>query len=131
MRRWWILIAAVMMLSGCQMQKGGVETVGRPVVCKITVTDEQGVKIYTNEKKMQEILHKFRRLGQKFTPETDPESQPGEIVFVELFRSNGTLERYSIKGDRFLRKGNQPWQQTESRPLQKLMGLLETLPPDG
>ena len=131
MRRWWILVAAAMMLSGCQMQKGAVETVGRPVVCQIAVTDNQGVKSYTNEKKMQEILHKFRGLGQKFAPETDPESQPGEVVFVEIFRSDGSAQRYSIKGDRFIRKGNQPWQQTEIRPLQKLMGLLETLPPDG
>ncbi len=130
MRRWQIVILLAVVLSGCQMQKGSGVSVGRPVIQKIVVTNEQGVKIFTNEGKMQQILHKIRRLGQKFTPEVDPEIQPGEPIFIEMYRSDGTEERYTVKGDCFIRKGNQPWQQTESRLLMRLIGALEALPPD-
>lgn len=130
MRRWLLFILLAVMLSGCQMQKGSGVSVGRPVIQKIVVTGEMGIKVFTNEGKMQEILHKIRRLGQKFTPEVDPEIQPGEPIFIVLYRSDGTEEQYTVKGDRFIRKGHQPWQQTESRLLLKLIGALETIPSD-
>ena len=130
MRKWVIFALAAIMLSGCQMQHGKDESLGRPVIQKIVVTEEQRIKTFTSEEKMQTILHKIRRLGQKFTPDVDPEGQPGELVCIELYRSDGTGERYMLKGDRFIRKGDQPWQQTESRLLLRLIGVLEELPPD-
>ena len=131
MRRWLILILLGAMLTGCQMQKGSGESVGRPVIQQIVVTTQQGIKNFTNEEKMQEILHKIRRLGQKFTPEVDPESLPGTVVSVELLRSDGTRVVYAIKNDRFVRQGSQPWQQGESRRILALRLLLEELPADG
>ncbi len=131
MRRWsWLLLLAVL-LSGCHMQKGKSENLGRPVVQQIVVTGQQGIKIFTSEEKMQEILLKIRRLGQKFTPQEDPDSLPGDRLLVEIIRSDDTRERYTIQGDRFIQRGDQPWQQTESRPLQALIDKLDALVPDG
>ena len=80
---------------------------------------------------MQEILLKIRRLGQKFTPQEDPDTLPEEELLLRIVRSDGTWEQYALKGDRFIRKGDQPWQQTESRPLQALIDKLDALVPDG
>ena len=130
MRRWLIFVLLAAMLCGCHMHDGTSENVGRPVIQQIVVTTQQGIKTFTNEEKMQGILHKIRCLGQKFTPEVDPDNLPGEQITIELFRSDGTRERYATKGDCFIQQGNQPWKQTEKRPLRALIQMLEELVSD-
>jgi hypothetical protein len=131
MRRWLILILIAVALSGCQMQQGSGESVGRPVIQRIEFTGDSGCKIFTNEEKMRKILNKIRLLGQKFSPEVDPEDIPGEELSLCILRCDGTCQEYRFKDDQYVRQGKRAWQQTESRQLVALRLLLEELPADG
>ena len=122
---------AVLLLFGCSRKPE------KPVavVSKIAVTYEQEnllvQKTFTGSDKMHQILNRLRLLGQRFTPEWNPEELPGRGSAITLTRSDGTQQIWRTKGGRFILQAPGPWQQVESERVGLLESLIRTLPGDG
>lgn len=105
------------------------------MVSKISVgaipEDHQPHRVYTNQSKMRQILNSLRTLGQKTTPELDPEELPLQGHTITLFYTNGTQKIYHTKGGRYIRNLPTPWQQADSEKVSQLDALLRSLPADG
>ena len=129
MKRWGciILIGVLMcLMGGCRRKKAEI-----PVVCQISVAQEQNEQVYQEPEKMQLILNRLRSLGQCYRPEEDPEVLDSPTVTITLLRSDGVRQQYLLKADRYIRFGQGPWQQTDPGPLSELRLLLAAMSEDG
>lgn len=130
-RIWPVLLAAALLCAGCFGRK---QEASWPVVCQITVTCEhQGDltrQIYTSEEKMRQILNRLRDLGQKFTPDADPDVLLAPTYSITLTHTDGSQQIYQTKADRYVRISHQPWQQADPKRISKLLLLLQNLPGD-
>lgn len=123
-----------MLCGGCGRRRNPAEE-SWPVVSMITVAaipeDHQPHRVYTDQGKMRQILNSLRTLGQKTTPEDDPEELPLQGHTITLFYTDGTQKNYHTKGGRYIRLLPGPWQQADSKQVSQLDALLRTLPADG
>lgn len=134
----WKRIVAICMImtlcSGCGRRRNPAEE-SWPVVSMITVAaipeDYQPHRVYTDQSKMRQILNSLRTLGQKTTPENDPEELPLQGHTITLFYTDGTQKIYRTKGSRYIRILPGPWQQADSKQVSQLDALLRSLPADG
>ena len=130
-RIWPLMLAAALLCAGCFGQK---QSAGWPVVCQVTVTCErQGNltrQVYTSEEKMRQILNQLRNLGQKFTPDTDPESLQAPSYSITVTNTDGSQRIYQTKADRYIRICQDPWQQADAKRISELHLLLDNLPGD-
>ena len=129
------IAALLLSFSGCLHQSGRQPAIDNwKVVSQITVTCEnQGQvtrRVYTDQGKMRQILNALRELGQKFTPETDPEALPLRTYCLTLTHTDGTQRIYCTKGDRYIRRCREPWQQADPEKVSELNFLLQSLPGD-
>ena len=119
-----------MLLSGC----GGPGRKHFAVLCKICVVREyQGMqteRIYTDSGKMRQILNGLRSLGEESTPEIDPELIRQRCYKITLIHTDGSKTLYQTKGDRYIRRGDAPWQQANPEMVSRLNLLLQSLPGD-
>ena len=126
-----VLLAVVLlcMCGGCLNKKTGVR-----VVEQISVQWEENGRSISREhdepEKMQLILNKLRTLGQRFSSDTDPDTLDVTAVTVTLFYSDGSRKQYQIKPDRYVRIGQNPWQQANPKQITSLRLLLLSLPDD-
>lgn len=125
-----VLIAGIMgMCGGCLRKKSALR-----IVEQIRVQwDEDGTNIcqvYEDPEKMQLILNKVRTLGQRFSADTDPETLKVATVTMTLLYSDKTQRQYQIKPDRYVRVGQDPWQQASPKQVTALRLLLQSLPGD-
>ena len=126
-----VLLAVVLlcMCGGCLNQKTGVR-----VVEQISVQWEENGRSISREhdepEKMQLILNKLRTLGQRFSSDTDPDTLDVTAVTVTLFYSDSSRKQYQIKPDRYVRIGQNPWQQANPKQITSLRLLLLSLPDD-
>ena len=115
--------------SGCWRKKSALR-----IVEQIQVQwDEDGVgicRIYEDPEKMGLILNKVRTLGQRFSADTDPQMLDVATVTMTLFYSDGTQRQYQIKPDRYIRVGQDPWQQADPKQVTALQLVLKSLPGD-
>lgn len=104
------------------------------VLTRITVIREyQGVqtqRIYTTSEKMSRILNILRSIGTSSSPDLDPEPLKLRCYTIILTRSDGSTLTYKTKGDRYIRKNDEAWQQTDPKIVSELNLLLQTLPSD-
>lgn len=125
------LLLAFSMLSGCHQKR---EPEDWRVVTQITVTCEDQCTLtrrtYFREEKMRPILNALRQLGQRFTPETDPETIIARTWCIALIHSDGSQRFYRIKGDRYIQENRDSWQQGEPEKLKDLGLLIQQLPSD-
>ena len=129
MRRiWLIVLAAVCLVAvGCHQTKSR----GHGVVCRITVQCQGGTTVYTAQEKMTRILNGLRQLGQKTLAPIDPDTLSGAAYQITLECTDGKATVYHTKGERFLRKNQEPWKQTDPKALSDLILLFQNLTPDG
>ena len=125
----------VLLGAGCQrMENGGAAGNSVRVVDRIEVRWEGEEKpfnrIYTNPEKMQAILNGIRRIGQKSSAKTDPETLKNEQYTITLIYSDESTYCYQTKSDRYICCGQEPWQQTNPDRIAELHQLLRALPAD-
>ena len=124
-----VVFLVVFALTGCQKQP--VVT----LVTQISVDWEPGSvaedRVYRDYDKMQRVLNRMRQLGQRYRPEVDPERLTASSVTVTIDFSDGTRHCYLLKGDRYIRRDSQSWQQADAEKIQRLQFLLKALPGDG
>lgn len=125
-----LLIMGILgMCSGCLRQKSTLR-----IVEQIRVHwDEEGTGIchvYEDPEKMRLILNRVRTLGQRFSVDQDPETLNVSTLTMTLFYSNKTHRQYQIKPDRYIRIGQDPWQQANPKQVTALRLLLQSLPGD-
>lgn len=125
------ILLVVFGMFGCARQEEKPVT----VVSQIAVTYEQEnllvQKTFTGPEKMHQILNHLRQLGQKFTPEFNPEELPGRGSAITLTRSDGTQQIWRTKGGRFVLRDAGLWQQADPERISLLESLIRTLPGDG
>ena len=130
-RIWAFALSMILVLSGCS---SGKQKPSHPVVSQIAVTTETDgtatYKVYTTQAKMRQILDRLRVLGQKFTPFADPDTLTAPIYHIRIDMTDGGYRSYLVKPTCYIRTGQDPWQQADSEQIQKLLHLLQTLPPD-
>lgn len=117
------------MFISCRRKKPGVRVVDRIAV---QWEEDRGTvrQVYDDPEKMQLILNKVRTLGQRFSSDTDPETLNVQTVTITLLYSDGTQRQYQIKPDRYVRIGQDPWQQADPKRVTSLRLLLQSLPGD-
>ena len=131
MRKILLIFLVILGLYGCARQEE------RPlaVVCQIGVVYEQEnlliQKTFTGSDKMHQILNRLRLLGQKVTPDCDPEGLPGRGSSITLTRNDGSQQIWRTKAGRFILRVPGPWQQAEAEQIELLESLIRTLPGDG
>lgn len=82
-------------------------------------------QVYHDAEQMSLILNRLRSLGQRYSPDVDPEVLSGPTVSIRLIYSDGTRLEHQIKPDRYIRTGQSKWQQTDPKQIQSLMLLLK------
>lgn len=124
------VLAAV--LAGCRLPRPAGD--GFPVVICIHVRCYQdgldSGKVFTTQPKMRSILNALRCIGQQFNPERDPETLSGDSFHLTVVYSGGKEQHYHIKADRYIRRAQEPWQQTDPKKLSRLTNLLAQLVTD-
>lgn len=129
MRYGWIVWAMMFLLcSGCTSK--GPPPEKWAVVSQITVTQDGTQKHYEDPEKLRSILSALRQPGQQTYPEIDPERSSLPSTNITLTRTDGTVKIYRIKGDRYIRQDDAPWQQADPERIGELTRLLQTLPGD-
>lgn len=88
------------------------------------------VRVHQNPEKLHLILNKLRTLGQRFSTDVDPETLEASAVTVTVAFSDGSQRFYQVKPDRFIRVGQNPWQQADPKKVTALRLLLLSLPDD-
>lgn len=123
-----VLLSAALLLSGCSKPPDV------KVVSQISVDWEQSDgavdRVYTDPYKMQRVLNRMRQLGQRFSPELDPEGLKEPSVTITVAFNDGSHHRHQVKADRYIRTDNRLWQQTDPKQIQRLQFLLKALPGD-
>ena len=133
MKRLFVIFSGISMLfSGCMKKAPAVEN--WIVISNISVIREyQGLQTqrnYSQQDKMEQILNALRSLGTESTPEVDPESLNLRSYTITLTHTDGSKKIYQTKGDRYIRRGNGPWQQADPKKVAELNFLLQSLPGD-
>lgn len=127
MRRWILLVSVAVLLCGCGRKNRGSGS----MVTQITVAHENAgqdyCRSYGDSESMSLILYGIRNLGQRYTPKQDPDTVEADSYRITLEYANGTQSSYQIKEDRYIRVGQQPWQETNPTELGALHDLLEML----
>lgn len=125
------LLLALVLLSGCHQKQ---KTEGWRVVTHITVTCEDNCTLtrrtYFREEKMRPILNALRQLGQRFTPDRDPETLIARTWCITLTHSDGSQRFYRIKGDRYIQENRERWQQTDPQKIMDLDLLFQQMASD-
>ena len=128
-----LIIVLTLCLSGC-FHRTHTEIENWRVVSEITVTCEnEGQvtrRIYTSQDKMKRIMHALRDLGQKFTPDVDPETLNIRTYCITLTHTDGSQRIYCTKGDRYIRQCRDKWQEADPEKVSELNLLLQGLPGD-
>lgn len=124
-----LMMGIMGMCSGCLRKNHGLR-----VVEQISVQWEENersiCRVYEEPQKMQLILNKLRTLGQRFASDTDPETLNVLTVTMTFLYSDGSRQQYQIKPDRYIRVGDDPWQQANPKQVTSLRLLLQSLPED-
>ena len=128
MKKGWLIILALVCIAGVAFAHRAPQKHG--VVYRITVEGEDGTLVYTAEEKMTWVLNSLRQLGQKTLAHIDPESLSVEAYRITLERTDGKTTVYHTRGERFLRKDEGPWMQTDPQALSDLLQLIRQLPTD-
>lgn len=132
MRKIVAVLLAVCLLgicSGCFHKKASVKLVSE---ISVQWEDNGGPihRIFDSPQKMHLILNKLRTLGQRFSSDTDPETLEASVLSITLSYSDGSQQLYQIKPDRYIRIGQEPWQQADPNRITDLRLLLLSLPSD-
>lgn len=131
MKRWLILLAAVLVLLGCSVKRPEVVP---KLVQSITVVARHGTQVdrryFTTDEKMQVLLHHIRSIGIQDTPDIDPETVNGPVIEITLALSDGTFKSYVHKSDRYFREDNGPWKEIAPEKVQGLYQLLMLMEDD-
>ena len=128
MKKRWLIILAVVCVVGIVFARRTPPKHG--VVYRITVEGQGETMVYTAQDKMSWILNGLRQLGQKTLAHLDPEQLSVTAYRITLERTDGKTTVYHTKGERFLRKDEGPWMQTDPQALSDLLLILQHLPSD-
>ena len=127
MKKWRLVVAVVLcLMTGCSSPKP--ETHG--IVYRIVVQCGEQTSVYTSQEKTTWILNELRQLGQKTLAQIDPDVLTGRSYVITLERTDGKTVVYRTKGERFIRRDDEPWKQMDPKGMDNLVYLLEHLPPD-
>lgn len=125
MKRWLILLGAVVLLLGCTVKQPQFSP---RLVQSVTVIIRHGNQVdrrfFNTDEKMQVILHHIRAIGIQDTPDEDPENISGTLIEITLAFSDGTFKAYTHKGERYFREDGGPWKQIAPEKVQGLYQLL-------
>ena len=124
-----VVIGLLGSCSGCRRKSSSVR-----VVEQISVQwaqDGQDIcRVHDDPEKMRLILNRLRTLGQRFSPDIDPELLEVPPITMVLVYSDGSQRLYQIKPDRYVRIGHASWQQANPGKITALRLLLLSLPGD-
>lgn len=125
-----VFFAVVLLLCGCRKE----EIVPHRVVTRIDVTcqafDTYIHRSYTDSEKMQMILFHIRSIGQKHTPDVDPEALDSPTICITLRFSDGSTKIYRQKDNRFWQEDTQPWKKIGPENASGLWQTILTTPGD-
>lgn len=128
MKKTWLIVLALLCIMGIALFRRTPPRHG--VVYRITVEGQGRTLVYTAQDKMSWLLDSLRQLGQKTLAHIDPETLSVEAYRITLERTDGTATVYQTRGERFLRRDQGPWMQTDPQALYDLLLLLQHLPSD-
>lgn len=134
MRRYCLLLIAILFLSGCTHYAPPYENHPVRVVTAIDVTTTQQGEIYrfrySSNEKMEAILKYLRSLEpDQFTP-IEPDSFRTDAYEIILTLSDGSKTVYHQIYDEYLKKDNGRWQAINRAKGASLPQLLAGLPSD-
>ena len=128
MRKRIVFIVAAVFLIGSLSRSD--PPVRQRVVHRITVSSQGQQKTYTSQDKMQQILNALRYPAQYTRPDIDPDTLSAVSYQIILERTDESAVTYRTKGERYIRRNDEPWKQTDPQALFDLIALLEQLPGD-
>lgn len=124
-----LLILVLFIFSGCSRIHTPDET--SPDLRMVTRVDvactrdgETIRRSYTAPEKLEAMLLYLRLLDPQGRADTNPEELVGTASEITLHFSNGQNRVYRQRGDRFLSKDAEPWQNIDREHAEKLYPLL-------
>ena len=131
MKRWLILLAAMLVLLGCTVKRQNVPPrLVESVTVVVRHSNQVDRRFFNTDEKMQVLLHHIRAIGIRDTPDTDPETVSGPVIEITLAFSDGTYKAYTHKADRYFREDDGPWKQIAPEKVQGLYQLLMLMDSD-
>ena len=121
------IVAAVFLIGSLSRPNPPVR---QRVVCRITVSSQGQLKTFTSQGKMQQILNAMRYPAQYTRADIDPDTLSAVSYQIILERTDGSSVTYRTKGERYIRRNQEPWKQTNPQVLTELTTLLRELPTD-
>ncbi len=119
-----LIFALILLLAGCRKE----DIVPHRVVTRIDVTcqafDTYIRRCYTKEEKMQMVLFHIRNIGQRHTPDIDPDTLDTPTICITLHFSDGSRKVYRQKDNRFWQEDTQPWKKIN---MENASGLWQTV----
>ena len=131
MKRFFILLAAALLLIGCTAKH---QQVPPKLVKSITVVARHGDRAdrryFATDEKMQVLLHHIRAIGIRDTPDVDPDAIAAPVIEITVAFTDGTFKAYIHKADRYFREDQGPWKEIAPEKTQGLYQLLSMMESD-
>lgn len=137
-----IFLLSLLLTGCCRLDE---ETPGAyRVVTQVNVAYDNGLiqtlQQFHREESIHQILGYLRYIDPYGRPREDPEQVQGRNYEITLVYSDGSIQRYHQRDDRFFRIGNGPWKRIDPQKALYLSGILgmmitdrplaeETVPP--
>lgn len=119
-----LLLILILLMAGCRKE----DIAAHRVVTRIDVVceafDTYIRRCYTQEEKMQVILFHIRNIGQRFTPEVDPDTLDTPTISITVHFSDGSQKIYQQKDNRFWKEDTLPWKKIN---MENASGLWQTI----
>ena len=116
------------LLVGCAKKDTGSNMMVRQIRVAVQTGDQMLHRDYYSSGALRRILGAIRLLGQESNPYLDPEQLDAPITSITLYQTDDGQSTIALKGDRFIRRGNLPWRQTDPEKMSRLYALIEQLP---
>lgn len=126
------VILLCVLLSGC-IRTGNPEPTTAYVTQIRVVGNYRGRMIqrdYTQNEKMETVLHYLRTLDPQGYVHWDPKRLPGSVFRITLTLSNGKERHYLQRADRYLTRNGSSWKNIDRFQARDLYALLLLTPSD-
>ena len=127
------LLLVCFILSGCRY-RNAPSPAALDLAASINIHCRHGQanlsRQYTDENKMDVILHYLHKISPQGLAKEDPELLQGDFCTLVIQLSDGTQRTYRIKGNSFFSVDYRPWQTIDAEPVRVLLHLIAHIPSD-
>lgn len=126
----FLLIAILLMLSGCSAKKDNITINNTKNIIKITIKTQPGndssIKSTENKSQITEIINYINGLDLKKTAK-NPDDYTGMIYIITVYFDDTTSTEYAHFGNMFFKESGKDWYEIPYDQAEELEGIYKSL----